>query len=50
MNYHWTFAGMWQVAKRILPNTALERILFPSQSELLEFFDEDHLLQGESHT
>jgi hypothetical protein len=39
---------MWQLAKRVLPNTALERILFPSKEELLEFFDEDHLLLGAS--
>lgn len=39
---------MWQLAKRVLPNTALERILFPSQEELLEFFDEEHLLVGTS--
>lgn len=41
------YAGMWQLAKRILPNTALERILFPSKSELLQFFEMDHLLVGE---
>lgn len=39
---------MWQLAKRVLPNTALERILFPSKDELLEFFEEDCLLKGES--
>lgn len=39
---------MWQLAKRVLPNTALERILFPSKEQLLEFFEEDHLLVGES--
>ncbi|BGP22182.1 hypothetical protein JCM10295v2_001060 [Rhodotorula toruloides] len=44
LNYGWAYAGMWQLAKRVLPNTALERILFPSKEELLEFFDEDHLL------
>ncbi|GAA5879251.1 hypothetical protein JCM16303_003135 [Sporobolomyces ruberrimus] len=44
LNYGWAYAGMWQLAKRVLPNTALERILFPSKQELLEFFDEDHLL------
>lgn len=47
LNYGWAYAGMWQLAKRVLPNTALERILFPSKQELLEFFDEDHLLVGE---
>ncbi|GAA5932149.1 hypothetical protein JCM3775_004251 [Rhodotorula graminis] len=44
LNYGWAYAGMWQLAKRVLPNTALERILFPSKAELLEFFDEKHLL------
>ncbi|GAA5936887.1 SEC14 family lipid-binding protein [Sporobolomyces koalae] len=44
LNYGWAYAGMWQLAKRVLPNTALERILFPNKQELLEFFDEDHLL------
>lgn len=40
------YAGMWQLAKRILPNTALERILFPTKPELLQFFEEEHLLVG----
>ena len=40
------YAGMWQLAKRILPNTALERILFPTKADLLHFFEEDHLLVG----
>ncbi|BGP53321.1 hypothetical protein JCM8202v2_000880 [Rhodotorula sphaerocarpa] len=44
LNYGWAYAGMWQLAKRVLPNTALERILFPSKEELLEFFDESNLL------
>ncbi|GAA5955131.1 hypothetical protein JCM21900_001620 [Sporobolomyces salmonicolor] len=44
LNYGWGYAGMWQLAKRVLPNTALERILFPTKEDLLEFFDEDHLL------
>ncbi|GAA6004136.1 SEC14 family lipid-binding protein, partial [Rhodotorula paludigena] len=44
LNYGWAYAGMWQLAKRVLPNTALERILFPNKDELLEFFDEDNLL------
>lgn len=46
LNYGWAYAGMWQLAKRVLPNTALERILFPSKEELLEFFDEENLLVG----
>ncbi|GAA5896949.1 hypothetical protein JCM6882_007314 [Rhodosporidiobolus microsporus] len=44
LNYGWAYAGMWQLAKRVLPQTALDRILFPSKEELLEFFAEDHLL------
>lgn len=47
LNYGWMYAGMWQLAKRVLPNTALERILFPTKAQLLEFFEEDHLLIGE---
>ena len=46
LNYGWMYAGMWQLAKRILPNTALERILFPTKADLLHFFEEDHLLVG----
>ncbi|KAK4052025.1 hypothetical protein OIV83_002319 [Microbotryomycetes sp. JL201] len=45
LNYGWMYAGMWQLAKRVLPNTALERILFPTKADLLEFFEEEHLLQ-----
>ncbi|KAM0788044.1 hypothetical protein ACM66B_006242 [Microbotryomycetes sp. NB124-2] len=45
LNYGWMYAGMWQLAKRVLPNTALERILFPTKQDLLEFFDEQHLLK-----
>ncbi|GAA5851015.1 hypothetical protein JCM8547_009155 [Rhodosporidiobolus lusitaniae] len=44
LNYGFVYAGMWQLAKRVLPKTALDRILFPSKAELLEFFEEDHLL------
>ncbi|GAA5831274.1 hypothetical protein JCM11251_007816 [Rhodosporidiobolus azoricus] len=44
LNYGWAYAGMWQLAKRVLPQTALDRILFPTKEELLEFFEEDHLL------
>lgn len=47
LNYGWMYAGMWQLAKRVLPNTALERILFPSKEELREFFEDENLLVGE---
>jgi len=46
LNYGWSFAGMWGLAKRILPQTALDRILFPTSTELLQFFDKDCLLKG----
>ncbi|OAV93470.1 hypothetical protein PTTG_11854 [Puccinia triticina 1-1 BBBD Race 1] len=45
LNYGWMYAGMWQVVKRILSQSTLDRILFPSQTELLEFFDRANLLQ-----
>lgn len=48
LNYGWMYAGMWQLAKRVLPNTALERILFPSKADLLQFFSPDNLLVGSS--
>jgi hypothetical protein len=49
LNYSWLYGGMWAVAKRILPQTVLERILFPTVPELLTFFEPEHLLQGYSH-
>lgn len=48
LNYGWAYAGMWAVAKRVLPKVALEKILFPSKNELLTFFDADNLLVGRS--
>ncbi|GAA6000778.1 hypothetical protein JCM10207_004656 [Rhodosporidiobolus poonsookiae] len=50
LNYGWAYAGMWQLAKRVLPKTALERIMFPTEDELLEFFEEDHLLVAHGGT
>ncbi|KAG0146747.1 hypothetical protein CROQUDRAFT_132923 [Cronartium quercuum f. sp. fusiforme G11] len=44
LNYGWMYAGMWQVAKRVLPQSALDRIMFPNQKELSEFFEPAHLL------
>lgn len=38
LNYGWASSGMWQLVKRVLPQTALDRILFPTQDELREFF------------
>ncbi|PLW21521.1 hypothetical protein PCANC_25757 [Puccinia coronata f. sp. avenae] len=45
LNYGWMYAGMWQVVKRILSQSTLDRILFPSQAELFQFFDKANLLQ-----
>ncbi|KAA1133929.1 hypothetical protein PGTUg99_032378 [Puccinia graminis f. sp. tritici] len=45
LNYGWMYAGMWQVVKRILSQSTLDRILFPSQSELLQFFEKSNLLK-----
>jgi len=45
LNYGWMYAGMWQVVKRILSQSTLDRIIFPSQAELVQFFDRSNLLQ-----
>jgi hypothetical protein len=46
LNYSWMYAAMWTMAKRVMPQAVLERILFPSIPELLTFFDPQHLLKG----
>ncbi|KAK1225654.1 hypothetical protein PQX77_011411 [Marasmius sp. AFHP31] len=38
LNSSWTQAGMWSIAKRILPANAVSRVFFPSSQELIEFF------------
>lgn len=43
LHYGWVHAGMWGLAKRVLPQQALDKIFFPSKDGLLEFFDADHL-------
>ena len=59
LNYGWLHSGMWQLARSILPTSALERIAFPSAADLLNFFDRDKLpttcggeleLEPEGHT
>lgn len=47
LNYGWTYAGMWQISKRVLPKAALERILFCSKEDMLTYFDKEHLLTGQ---
>ncbi|EGG07614.1 uncharacterized protein MELLADRAFT_85463 [Melampsora larici-populina 98AG31] len=44
LNYGWMYSGMWQVAKRVLPQSTLDRIMFPNQKELLKFFNPSNLL------
>ena len=48
LNYGWAYAGMWQVAKRVLPKVTLDRILFPAKDELFTkgFFHREHVLTG----
>jgi CRAL/TRIO domain len=46
LNYSWMYAAMWAMAKRVMPQAVLERIIFPSVPELLEFFEPEHLLIG----
>ncbi|PPR01708.1 hypothetical protein CVT24_001583 [Panaeolus cyanescens] len=38
LNYSWAYSGLWGVFKRLLPEAALSRIFFPSNSELMEYF------------
>ncbi|KAN0065860.1 hypothetical protein ACQY0O_000991 [Thecaphora frezii] len=50
LHYGWVHAGMWAVAKRVLPEQALARIFFPSHAELREHFDASRIpkaYQGE---
>ncbi|CAG8586232.1 2426_t:CDS:2 [Paraglomus occultum] len=43
LNYGWTYATMWRLVKRLLPEESISRIFFPTQEELLEYFDEDKI-------
>ncbi|KDR75091.1 hypothetical protein GALMADRAFT_122666 [Galerina marginata CBS 339.88] len=45
LNYSWTHSGLWAVFKRLLPETALSRIFFPSSKDLIEFFTPSALPQ-----
>jgi hypothetical protein len=46
LNYGWTYASFWQIAKRVLPQVALDRILFPDSAEVLKYFNKENLLAG----
>ncbi|KAH9485075.1 hypothetical protein JR316_0001981 [Psilocybe cubensis] len=45
LNYSWAHAGLWNVFKRLLPESALSRVFFPSKNELVEYFSESALPQ-----
>ncbi|KAJ7782344.1 CRAL-TRIO domain-containing protein [Mycena maculata] len=38
INYSWAHAGIWSIAKRVLPARALSRVFFPTQEELTAYF------------
>ncbi|KAJ7933790.1 CRAL-TRIO domain-containing protein [Mycena leptocephala] len=38
INYSWAHAGIWSIAKRVLPAPALSRVFFPTQQELTDYF------------
>ncbi|KAJ6498809.1 CRAL-TRIO domain-containing protein [Mycena sanguinolenta] len=38
INYSWTHAGLWAIAKRVLPEKAISRVFFPTQQELTDYF------------
>ncbi|GBE80468.1 CRAL-TRIO domain-containing protein [Sparassis latifolia] len=43
LNYTWSYSGMWGIAKRALPASALSRVFFPSPAELIEYFSPSSL-------
>ncbi|KAI0358623.1 CRAL/TRIO domain-containing protein [Trametes cingulata] len=45
LNYSWAHSGVWSIVKRVLPKSALSRVFFPSQEELLEFLSPSALPQ-----
>ncbi|KAJ7661636.1 CRAL-TRIO domain-containing protein [Mycena rosella] len=38
INYSWAHAGVWSIAKRVLPERAVSRVFFPTQDELRAYF------------
>ncbi|KAJ7162076.1 CRAL-TRIO domain-containing protein [Mycena filopes] len=38
INYSWAHAGIWSIAKRVLPAPAISRVFFPTQQELTNYF------------
>ncbi|KAM6502110.1 CRAL-TRIO domain containing protein [Amanita muscaria] len=45
LNYSWTHSGLWTFVKRLLPASALSRLFFPTQQELVEYFTPSALLK-----
>ncbi|KAF8837680.1 CRAL/TRIO domain-containing protein [Paxillus ammoniavirescens] len=37
LNYSWMYSGVWSVAKRVLPSSAISRVFFPSRDQLLDY-------------
>ncbi|KAF9236354.1 CRAL-TRIO domain-containing protein [Melanogaster broomeanus] len=37
LNYSWMHSGVWSIAKRVLPSSALSRVFFPSRDQLLDY-------------
>jgi retinaldehyde-binding protein 1 len=37
LNYSWTYAMTWSIAKCLLPKSAVARVFFPSREELLQY-------------
>jgi retinaldehyde-binding protein 1 len=46
INYSWAHAGIWSIAKRVLPAPALSRVFFPTQQELTDYFSPSMLPKG----
>lgn len=46
LNYSWAHAGLWTLAKRLLPSTALQKIFFPSDVELQRMLTAESLPEG----
>ncbi|KAI0339983.1 hypothetical protein BDW22DRAFT_1361069 [Trametopsis cervina] len=50
LNYSWTQAGLWNLSKRILPASALQKVFFPTALELRAYLSPDALPQEWSGT
>ncbi|KAF9257982.1 CRAL/TRIO domain-containing protein [Marasmius fiardii PR-910] len=46
LNSSWTQAGLWNIAKRLLPATAISRVFFPSSQELINYFTPSSIPKG----